>query len=480
MRTWCAALATGIAAALAAAAPARAEGDPPAEKPAALVHGRPLPRSVVYEALARRFLRGPGGDRVLEQFLTETVARREQEKRGIVITPEEVEAAVEDARRRTAEQMARHGEKVTAEDALAKFLKSAGYTLDEFRGHTRHYLALQRMAREDLAAPGEVPNAQIDVWLKDLLRKWKASTDPAALPPGAAALLGEEPLTLEQAGRWLARTVRRSDLYGVVLDQSFAIAVEARAAAEGVALPEEAVAAELYRLRKEFQRQPAVEGSGVTFENWLLERQGMTLEELRKDPSFRAALLARKVLGATVREEDLKAEFEAHPERYGETARIRRILVRGDDRPSRFGAAARPMEEARTLADRAAADLRSGKAFETVARKWSEDVPPDGPRGQPLEVGPSMKSTLLPQSILDAVFAAKEGETLGPLKAVDGWHLLLVERRTPAPSFEEARERVREDLVGARVREWRIALRTDPGLVVDGEFRPLQEPAGGR
>ncbi len=465
------ALSIALAAPAGVAAEEPPAGNPSAERPAAVVHGRPLARSAVYEALARRFLRGPGGDRVLEQFLTETVARREQVKRGVRVTEEEIDAAVADARRRTAEQMARYGEKVTEEDALAKFLRSSGFTLEEFRTHTRQYLALQRMAREDLAAPGEVPNAQLEVWLRDLVGKWKVVADPAVLPAGAVARIGEEVLGFEEAGRWLARTVRRADLYGTVLDQAFALAVDARAAEAGITMTPEEVAAGLYRLRQDFGRQPAVEGSGVTFENWLEQRFGMTMEELRKDPSFRANLLARKILAAAVKDEEIRAEFEGHPERYGETARVRRILVRGDDRPGRFGAAAPPMAKALEKAEKAAAEIRAGTPFETAARKWSEDVPEEAARGQVIEVSPAMKTALLPQAVLDSVFAAKEGAVLGPLKAVDGYHIVLVERRTPAPSFEEAADRVREDFVGIRVREWRIALRSDPGIVVEEDFR---------
>ena len=95
-----------------------------------------------------------------------------------------------------------------------------------------------------------------------------------------------------------------------------------------------------------------------------------------------------------------------------------------------------------------------------MARKYSEEHPPDGPRGRPLEITP--RATAVPQPVVDAVFRAKEGEVLGPLRAVDGWHLVRVERRTPAPSFEECAPRVRDEIVARTVRDWKVALRSDP------------------
>jgi parvulin-like peptidyl-prolyl isomerase len=436
----------------------------PDEAPAATVHGRPLPRRAVYEELARRRFRGEDGDRVLEQFLGDAVVRGEQARRGVVVAEEEVTAAIEDARRRMAEQLARRGEKVPGTDPLGRFLEQAGFTLEEFRAHTRHYLAIQRMAREDLGARGEVPNAQVEVWIRDLVRKRGVVSDPAKLGPGELARIGEEVVTLERGGRWLATTVRRPEVLGVALDLAFGLAVDARAEREGIELRPEEVGAEYERLRAEFERQPGIEGTGVTFERWLRDRQGMSADEFRASAPFRARVLARKVLAAAITPGEVRAAWEGNRDAYGVTARIRRIVVHGEDRASVFGAAARPMAEAREIAERALAEIVAGKPFETVARKVSEDAAEEEARGQPLDVTPNPRVTLLPEPILQAVFAAKEGDLLGPLRAVDGWYLVRVERRTAAPAFEECAGRVRDDLVAERVGRWKLDLRADPAF----------------
>ena len=81
-----------------------------------------------------------------------------------------------------------------------------------------------------------------------------------------------------------------------------------------------------------------------------------------------------------------------------------------------------------------------------------------------LDLGGS--TTQAPQPVVDAVFAAKEGELLGPVKAVDGWYLVLVEKRVPAPTFEECSARVKDDLVARTVAKWRIGLRSDPDVKI--------------
>lgn len=440
------------------------------ETPAAVVHGRSLPRRAVYEELARRRFRGEDGEKVLEQFLGDFVVRREQERRGVAVTEEEAREAVEDARRRMAEQLARRGERVEGTDPLQRFLEESGFTLESFEAHTRHYIALQKMARQDLGAKGEVPNAQIEVWIRDILRKRGVVSDPAKLGAGELARVGEEPVTLEAGGRWLARTVRRPEIVGVALDLAFGLAVEARAEKEGVALTGAEVMAEFERLRAEFERQPGIEGTGVTFEGWLRDRQGISAEEYRASAPFRARVLARKVLAAAVPAEEVRARWEKEPDLYGETARIRRLVVHGEDRPSMFGAAARPMAEAKSIVERALAEVVAGKPFETVARRYSEDAAEEEARGQPLDVTPSPRTTVLPDPVLKAVFQAREGEVLGPLRAVDGYYLVRVERRVPAPAFEQCAARVREDLVAERIREWKLALRDDPACVLAADL----------
>jgi hypothetical protein len=401
----------------------------------------------------------------------DVAARREERRRGVVVTPEEVRAAVDRTRRQIAERLARRGERLDpGKDPLDVILADTGSTLADFTARARDFLALQRMAREDLGGAGEVPAAQVEIWLRDLLRKAGATTEPADLGPGEVARLGKDPVTFEEAGRVLARSVRRTEIVGIAYELAFGLWIGDLAGRDGVVLDEKDVDAWVDRLRRRFRAEPGVEGTGATFEEWLRDLQGRSLAELRADPAVRADLLARKVAAADVGPEEVREEWERNRARYGETARVRRVVVHGEDRPGVFGAAARPMAEARRIADEAHAEIVAGRPFETVARKYSEDFPPDGPRGQPLVLAPGSGTANTPQDVVDAVFRAKEGDLLGPLKAVDGWYLVKVERRLPAPSFEECADRVLDDLVLATVQKWRVALRSDPEVRVAADL----------
>ena len=260
--------------------------------------------------------------------------------------------------------------------------------------------------------------------------------------------------------------MRTGDLLVVVHDLAFARIVEARAAEAGVAAGAEEIAAEYDRIAREFEREPGIEGTGVTFDRWLRDRQGLTPDEYRASSTFRTRVLARKIVAAGIGDEAVRSAWEEDRDAYGETARVRRILVRGEDRAGVFGAAARPMAEAKAIAERALAEIVAGRPFETVARKYSEDVAREEARGQPLDVTPRPKQLLLPDTVLEEIFKATAGETVGPVKAIDGWHLVRVERRVPAPTFEECRARVREKLVAAGVRKWRGGVKDDPAVVV--------------
>jgi parvulin-like peptidyl-prolyl isomerase len=71
---------------------------------------------------------------------------------------------------------------------------------------------------------------------------------------------------------------------------------------------------------------------------------------------------------------------------------------------------------------------------------------------------------------MDAVFKAKEGELLGPIRAVDGWYLVLVEKRTPAPTFEQCAARVRDDLIAEAVSGWKLAIKSDPAVKISPDI----------
>jgi peptidyl-prolyl cis-trans isomerase C len=92
------------------------------------------------------------------------------------------------------------------------------------------------------------------------------------------------------------------------------------------------------------------------------------------------------------------------------------------------------------------AQLKAGGDFTALAKKYSTD--PSAQQGGG-DLGWFKKGDMLPE-FSDAAFALKPGETTQvPVKTRFGWHVIHLEakRTAPPPSFEEAREGIRQELI---------------------------------
>lgn len=103
-------------------------------------------------------------------------------------------------------------------------------------------------------------------------------------------------------------------------------------------------------------------------------------------------------------------------------------------------------------AAKAAADmLRDGVAFAEVARRTTG--------GEPVDLGTVERAGML-QELAEGAFATPEGQVSEPVESPLGWHLLHVieVQDAHAPSFEEVRDRLREDIAMDRAVETVIEL----------------------
>lgn len=103
-------------------------------------------------------------------------------------------------------------------------------------------------------------------------------------------------------------------------------------------------------------------------------------------------------------------------------------------------------------AAKAAADmLRDGVAFAEVARRTTG--------GEPVDLGTVERAGML-QELAEGAFATPEGQVSEPVESPLGWHLLHVieVQDAHAPSFEEVRDRLREDVAMDRAVETVIEL----------------------
>ena len=146
-------------------------------------------------------------------------------------------------------------------------------------------------------------------------------------------------------------------------------------------------------------------------------------------PEYRAATVlyldpAERAAEMRVPEERIREEYEARlpslsvPER----RRLRQILFQDE-----------------AAAQKAAELARQGRSFDEVAQETTKAPPTD--------LG-NLRRNDLPEAIAEPAFKAEQNAVAGPVKTPLGWHLVHVAEVSPGkePSFEEMRQRIRDDL----------------------------------
>lgn len=98
--------------------------------------------------------------------------------------------------------------------------------------------------------------------------------------------------------------------------------------------------------------------------------------------------------------------------------------------------------------EKAKAELASGKGWKEVARKYSTDPASKSSAGKLPGVSKGQQEPALDK----AVFAAKKGEVVGPIKTQFGYYLFTIEKIIPetTQSLKKARESIRSIIVAQR------------------------------
>jgi parvulin-like peptidyl-prolyl isomerase len=150
---------------------------------------------------------------------------------------------------------------------------------------------------------------------------------------------------------------------------------------------------------------------------------------------------------AAVKDEDVKAYFTSHPDKFKtpETFSVRHILVgtraSGDQK-------ALTDEEAKAKADKILGEIKGGKSFADAAKEYSDD-PGSKDKGGLYEDTPFGR--FVPE-FDQAVRTQAIGQVGSPVKTMFGYHLIEVEKITPAKAqtFEEVKDTAREQAFAER------------------------------
>ncbi|MCX7674379.1 MAG: SurA N-terminal domain-containing protein [Bdellovibrionaceae bacterium] len=130
-------------------------------------------------------------------------------------------------------------------------------------------------------------------------------------------------------------------------------------------------------------------------------------KKLVEDPAFRKKL-----------EDEFqkrKAEFDSP-----EQVRARHILIKVNDN--------RKEAEARVLIEKIRSELKDGRSFAELAKKYSED---EGSKAKGGDLGSFARGTMVPE-FENYAFSAPKGQVSEPIKTMFGWHLIEVLEKIPA------------------------------------------------
>jgi len=421
---------------------------------AAIVHGEIITMDAFRGALVRRFGPTSDGKKILETLVSDRVVEAERRRRGVRISQDEVEEYVATIEKRVVKQSG--GMKTL--DAL---LKEKGVTRREFIRISRDFLVRQRMAQEDLGKDGEISNAMLGIWVKDLLEKAGVEMDAEKLPAGVWAKIGERTVDSDELGRALLEDLPDATLESALWDLAIASAIHQRLREREIRITGADVDLAIEELRDEFESDPRFRGTELTFGQYVQMARKMSLEELRKDRAFLAQVGLSKSLRVEISEDDVRAYYEKHRGRYGERRSFLHLLIRGDEKASPFGAPTRSMRDAKQAIEALHRSYLQGTPFRKLVKEGSEARSQGRDPSEPLTV---TKEAPLPERLRETVFEAPKGEVVGPVRTAYGYHLVQVTEIVPAPTYEAAKGRITRDLVRERRSRELLRIRQDPGI----------------
>jgi peptidyl-prolyl cis-trans isomerase C len=175
--------------------------------------------------------------------------------------------------------------------------------------------------------------------------------------------------------------------------------------------------------------------------------------------ALRDSYLAQ-VISPKVKEEDIRAVYEAESKKVSETERVRarHILVASE-------------KEATSILDR----IKKGEKFEDLAKQYSLD----GSKDYGGDLGYFTAPEMVP-AFSKAAFALKKDEVSAPVKTDFGWHIIRLEDRKQgvAQPYDQVKGAIRNVLVRGKVNETLASLRNVAKVeILDEDLKKLAEEA---
>ncbi len=230
-------------------------------------------------------------------------------------------------------------------------------------------------------------------------------------PPGVAAVVNGEKIPLSQVQQ-LAFHLHGADTLELLINN---LLVDQEAKKAGITVTPAEINARLVQIKQQIARQP--QGGNL---NTLLVQSHMTMANFKD--SLRLRLEADKLMSKT-----LPPIVAVH---------ARHILVLTTVPPGSPNVKPHSDEDARKLIAKAQDELKSGKSWDEVCKKYSED-PSNKDKGGDLGIIATGQPYIDP-TFLNATLSLKKGQvTPEPVKSTYGYHLIKVDSANANPTPED-------------------------------------------
>ncbi len=424
------------------------------------LNGEPLLLSQFHEFVGFEHRADPSFDGEREALFHETVIRGEAKRRSIEVRKENLESRFMelDAETRKQDPKGRTLDEILVEQEVDR---------GEFQNRLEAALMLEQIVRAEFKlGSGHVPEEKQNVWLQDRMAKVRIQKDE--LPKGLLARVDGQDVTLEEYGRRIVNGLTKASSLRRSLEQQYieANAVRQYAEKRGITLSAGSLDAAIQDREKKLQGKPGMADAKL---DEILKETGSSVEDLKASLRFRTRLLLERLVDEVeYKGSDLflfyRSRQTAFDALYGEQAILSTIFLKAGEKSAvDVGFVTRSFEAAERELKNLRKDIEEGRLeFESCAKARSdhESAEKNGLLGV---VGPRTPGI---GELCKQAVAAKErgelkiGDLFGPIRLVDGVHLVKVNGFVAKKRFEDLIPEVRlhamNELLLAIMRDARV------------------------
>lgn len=402
-------------------------------------------------------------EKELAAFTERELVRTEMTRLQVTISPQEID----DEMRRLAMDFAKRNgidpKLLTPEELGRKLGSSLAMLRDQQQTQLglRKILVLEKKLKDDAKVEDPAVRSVLSQRLESVIKEKDVICDPAKLPPGVGVRIGDRSyprsavrtFILERLGPLLRRDLLRA-LEAITLNQ---LVSKVLAAQKKESLTEDDRVMHLsYLAALGAMKHGLPDGRSVLLKE--LKDQKIDVKAYMQQPDFTFDATLTWLARNSIREAQIRAEFDAHPEKYRlQEKRLAHLFLRVRDQEGRgytpdwetpehpmvqdFVAAEREKRFATIKKDIDQLVPLTKNDFNAAVRDHSEDEE-SRRKDEPGLIGRLSERSSPPEpldaEVLKAAMKLKPGEISGPLRSAYGWHIIkcLDDQTT---KYEEAR-----------------------------------------